>query len=155
MGCGMKYLSWMDIENDCDNLIQQLEGKDFKAVLGVARGGVVPALLITKALHIPFYDVIGVASYVGHAQSGTIQLIKNPSPELLQKCPQGEGLLIVDDLVDTGDTLRFLRVLYPRAVYAVPYSKPQGHDMADYVAKSYNQEEWLVFPWEKYENSPE
>ena len=122
----MKNITWEDIEKDCDNLVKLLEGKEFSAVLGLPGSSVVPSLLVAKALKISFYDVIGVSSYAGQEQTGTIQLVKQPSVELLQKCPQGEGLLIIDDLVDTGDTLRFLRVIYPKATYAVPYSKPKG-----------------------------
>lgn len=147
----MQYLTWDDVEKDCEALAVLVKDTSFQAILGVARGGVVPALLVAKILDIAFYDVIGLSSYEGQKQTGTINLIKNPSMDLQTKCPDGEGLLIIDDLVDTGDTLSFLRLHYPKAIYAVPYAKPKGRDCADYVVKSFAQEEWLVFPWEKHE----
>ena len=38
----------------------------------------------------------------------------------------GTGMLIIDDLVDSGKTLELVRKLYPKAHFATVYAKPEG-----------------------------
>lgn len=149
------YLSWQDIETDCRKLCAHITAHNFKAVLGIARGGVVPSLIITKMLDILIYDIIGIAAYDGCQQKDNISLLKPASDEIETHCPNGKGLLIVDDLVDTGRTIEFVKNIYPEAYIAVPYTKPLGEPYADIFIKSFQQNEWLVFPWEHYQDDPE
>jgi len=43
----------------------------------------------------------------------------------------GEGWLVIDDLVDTGRTAEILRRTYPKAHFATIYAKPQGRPQVD------------------------
>ena len=61
---------------------------------------------------------------------------------------QGEGWVIVDDLVDRGHTARFVRALLPRARFVCLYAKPEGRPFADKVIGDFEQQVWLKFPWE-------
>ena len=60
----------------------------------------------------------------------------------------GEGFLIVDDLVDRGDTARVVRGLLPRAHFACLYAKPAGRDAADTFVAEVAQDTWVLFPWD-------
>ena len=60
----------------------------------------------------------------------------------------GEGWLLVDDLVDTGTTARAVRERLPRAHFATLYAKPLGAPVVDTFVKEFKQDKWIFFPWD-------
>jgi xanthine phosphoribosyltransferase len=61
----------------------------------------------------------------------------------------GTGCLVVDDLADTGNTIRAVREMLPKAHVATVYAKPEGAPMVDTMAVAVEQSVWLVFPWDE------
>ena len=133
-------LSWTEFHRDCRALAQQLLGQPWRGVDGIARGGLNPATIIARELDIRLVDSICIASY-DHTRQGEPQLLKGVDGD-------GEGLLLIDDLVDTGVTARFARELLPRAVLATVYAKPHGRELAHYWQREFAQQTWLHFPWD-------
>lgn len=60
----------------------------------------------------------------------------------------GEGFLVIDDLVDTGNTLKFLRQRLPKAKFMTVYAKPQGMPLVDDFVVELAQQTWIHFPWD-------
>ena len=60
----------------------------------------------------------------------------------------GEGWLIVDDLVDTGETIKAIRSSLPNAHYATVYAKPSGREQVDTFITEVSQDTWIYFPWD-------
>ena len=60
----------------------------------------------------------------------------------------GEGWLIVDDLVDTGSTARVVRERLPKALFATIYAKPAGRPLVDTFITEVSQDTWILFPWD-------
>src|SRR6266436_3924459 len=60
----------------------------------------------------------------------------------------GKGLLIVDDLVDTGKTGRLVRDMIPDAHFATVYAKPMGRPLVDTFITEVSQDTWIFFPWD-------
>jgi xanthine phosphoribosyltransferase len=60
----------------------------------------------------------------------------------------GEGVLVIDDLVDTGRTLEVVRALYPKAHFATVYAKPTGRALVDTFITEVSQDTWIYFPWD-------
>ena len=60
----------------------------------------------------------------------------------------GKGVLIVDDLVDTGKTARVVRELIPQAHFATVYAKPMGRPLVDTYITEVSQDTWIFFPWD-------
>ena len=60
----------------------------------------------------------------------------------------GEGWLLLDDLVDTGTTARVVRSLLPKAHFATVYAKPAGKPMVDTYVTEVSQDTWIMFPWD-------
>jgi xanthine phosphoribosyltransferase len=89
-------------------------------------------------------DTISVKSYNNQAQMEPI-VTKAPQEGLMG---DGTGILVVDDLVDTGKTLDLVRRLYPRAHFATVYAKPQGRPMVDTYITEVSQDTWIFFPWD-------
>jgi xanthine phosphoribosyltransferase len=136
-------LSWDAIQQDCARLAALLTAKGrWRGIVAVARGGLAPASLLSRALDTRLVETVSITSYDGEVL-GTPVLLKGPGA-----AGDGEGWLVVDDLVDTGTTMRIVRGILPRAHVAVLYAKPQGEALADTIVRSYPQECWIDFPWE-------
>ena len=148
------HVSWDQIHRDARALAWRLDGKGpeggaWKAVVGITRGGLVPAMIVARELDIRVVDTISVKSY--HSGGGQADLradaivTKSPQSDLMG---DGTGILIVDDLVDSGKTLELVRRLYPRAHFATVYAKPSGKPMVDSYITEVSQDTWIFFPWD-------
>ena len=143
------HVSWDQIHRDARALAWRLDGKGpdngaWRAVVGITRGGLVPAMIVSRELDIRVVDTISVKSY-SHQQQSDVRVIKSPQAELMG---DGTGILIVDDLVDTGKTLELVRKLYPHAHFATVYAKPSGKPMVDSYITEVSQDTWIFFPWD-------
>jgi xanthine phosphoribosyltransferase len=61
---------------------------------------------------------------------------------------EGDRVLIVDDLVDTGKTAQIVRALLPKAHFASVYAKPMGRPLVDTFITEVSQDTWIYFPWD-------
>ena len=59
-----------------------------------------------------------------------------------------DGVLVIDDLVDTGKTLEVVRQLYPKAHFATVYAKPKGKPLVQTYITEVSQDTWIFFPWD-------
>src|SRR5690606_28139729 len=94
-----------------------------------------------RELNIRLVDSICVASYE-YNQQGSLQVLKQASIE------DSEKLLVVDDLVDTGETAKVLRRLFPKAYFVTIYAKPQGKPLVDKYITDIEQDTWIQLPWD-------
>jgi xanthine phosphoribosyltransferase len=60
----------------------------------------------------------------------------------------GEGWLLIDDLVDTGTTAKVVRALLPKAHFATVYAKAAGKPLVDDFVTEVSQDTWILFPWD-------
>jgi xanthine phosphoribosyltransferase len=144
------HVSWDQLHRDARALAWRLQGQgpdqgQWRAVVAITRGGMAPAMIVSRELDIRVVDTISVKSYDRMTQAEAI-VIKAPNPEIMGEA--GEGVLIVDDLVDTGRTLEVVRALYPRAHYATVYAKPKGRPMVETFITEVSQDTWIFFPWD-------
>ena len=144
------HVSWDQIHRDSRALAWRLDkqgpGEDgaWKAVVAITRGGMAPAMIVARELDIRTIDTISVKSYDWQKQAEPT-VLKAPDAELMG---DGTGILVVDDLVDTGKTLELVRRLYPEAHFATVYAKPQGRPMVDTFITEVSQDTWIFFPWD-------
>ena len=102
-------------------------------------------MIVARELDIRTVDTISIKSYDWQKQADA-ELLKAPAAEVMGA--DGTGVLIVDDLVDTGKTLELVRRLYPKAHCATVYAKPQGRPMVDTFITEVSQDTWIFFPWD-------
>ncbi len=143
------HISWDQIHRDSRALAWRLEkmapnGGDWKAIVAITRGGMAPAMIIARELDIRTVDTISIKSY-DHQQQSEAKVLKAPDPEIIG---DGEGILIIDDLVDTGKTLEVVKARYPKAHIATVYAKPKGRPMVDTFITEVSQDTWIFFPWD-------
>ncbi|MDB6181420.1 xanthine phosphoribosyltransferase [Paracoccus fistulariae] len=142
------HVSWDQLHRDARALSWRLDGKDWRAVVAVTRGGLVPAMIVARELDIRTIDTISIRSYKGvgsEAGQGALEVLKKPDEALMG---DGEGILVVDDLVDSGRTLELIREMYPKAHFATVYAKPKGKPMVQTYVTEVSQDTWIFFPWD-------
>lgn len=141
-------VSWDQFHRDARALAWRLAGHDqeFRAIVCITRGGLVPAAIISRELNIRLIETVCIASYHDYSTQGEVNLLKGISAELLTD--GGHGVLVVDDLTDTGKTAREVREMMPRAHFACVYAKPQGVPTVDTFITEVSQDTWIYFPWD-------
>jgi xanthine phosphoribosyltransferase len=142
-------VSWDQFHRDSRALAWRLSSAGpFEAVVCVTRGGLVPAGIVARELGIRLIETVCIASY-SHTTQGDLTVLKGVAPAIVS-CGGGEGkgVLIVDDLVDTGKTAKIVRGLLPRAHFATVYAKPMGRPMVDTFITEVSQDTWIYFPWD-------
>ena len=143
------HVSWDQLHRDARALAWRLDGKgpingNWHAVVAITRGGMAPAMIIARELDIRIVDTISVKSYNYQSQTEP-KIIKTPDDLVVQ---DGTGILIIDDLVDTGKTLEVVRGLMPKAHVATVYAKPMGRTQVDTFITEVSQDTWIFFPWD-------
>ncbi len=143
------HVSWDQLHRDARALAWRLDGQGpdagaWKAVVAITRGGMAPAMIVARELDIRMVDTISVKSYNHQTQSDPV-VMKSPDMNVVG---DGEGVLVIDDLVDTGRTLEAVRAVMPRAHIATVYAKPMGRPMVQTYITEVSQDTWIFFPWD-------
>ncbi|HVV39749.1 MAG TPA: xanthine phosphoribosyltransferase [Nitrobacter sp.] len=142
-------VSWDQFHRDCRALTWRLnDAGPFHGVVAITRGGLVPAAIVARELGIRVIDTVCIASY-DHTRQSELKLLKGISDDTAKLGGgTGKGLLIVDDLVDTGATARVVRAMIPEAHFATVYAKPLGKPLVDTFITEVSQDTWIYFPWD-------
>ena len=144
------HVSWEQMHRDSRALAWRLDHQgpgpegSWRAVIAITRGGMVPACILARELNIRVVDTISVRSY-DHQNQAKAEVLKAPDAELMG---DGEGILVIDDLVDSGRTLELVRQLYPKAHFATVYAKPKGKPQVQTYITEVSQDTWIFFPWD-------
>ncbi|MGD9237179.1 MAG: xanthine phosphoribosyltransferase [Desulfobacterales bacterium] len=134
-------ISWEQLHRDSKALAWRLvDMQDWKGIVTITRGGLVPASIIARELEIRLVDTVCISSYEGR-DKGTSTILKPVTID-------SEGWLLVDDLVDTGQTARIVREMLPKAHFATVYAKPEGRPLVDTFITEVSQDTWILFPWD-------
>jgi xanthine phosphoribosyltransferase len=140
-------VSWDQFHRDARALTGRLaDAGPFDAIVCVTRGGLVPAAIVARELGIRLIETVCITSYQGDRQ-GSLSVLKTIASDIRAR-PNGKGILIVDDLVDTGQTARVVRELIPGAHFATVYAKPMGRPLVDTFITEVSQDTWIYFPWD-------
>lgn len=117
-------------------------------VVAISRGGYVPARLLCDFLDLSELTSIRIQHYVRAATREAAACVKMP----LCVDARGRRLLVVDDVNDSGETLRVARAhlagYAPAEVRtAVLHEKTASPQRADYAAQTLAQWRWIIYPW--------
>ena len=141
-------VSWDQFHRDARALAWRLAGQgSWEAIVCVTRGGLVPAAIVSRELGIRLIETVCVASYHAYKEQGDLTVLKEVSPKVAE-LRGGAGVLIVDDLVDTGRTAKVVREMLPNAHFATVYAKPLGRALVDTFITEVSQDTWIYFPWD-------
>lgn len=150
----MKYLrlTWDDIEEQCKRLGEKIRGKkiDSDIIVGIARGGWIPARLLSDMLDNDEVYTVRVKFYKSVGETREKPLILHPT----QFDITGKKVLLVDDIADTGEsllaTIEHLKERNAKEIFvATLIKKPTAKIIPDLFIKE--TDAWVIFPWEVYE----
>ncbi|THB73164.1 MAG: xanthine phosphoribosyltransferase [Desulfobulbaceae bacterium] len=147
MGTSKQYkktypISWDQLHRDSKALAWRLvELKNIRGLIAITRGGLVPAAVIARELEIHRIETICISSYAWKDRKGEAQILKGFDGD-------GDGWLLIDDLVDTGRTAQIAKEMVPKAHFATIYAKPAGRPLVDTFITEVSQDTWILFPWD-------
>ena len=158
------YVSWNDVQRQVQELIRQMWKDRWTPdyVVGITRGGLTPANLISQYLGCPM-ETLKVSLRDGSEQESNLWMAEDAF--------KGKKILIVDDINDSGATLSWIHKDWPSGCFpndpkwqalwgdsvrvAALYDNEASDSTLDvnYAAESINKMEdpcWIVFPWEEW-----
>lgn len=141
-------VSWDQFHRDARALAWRLAATElkFESMVVITRGGLVPAAIVCRELGIRMIETVCIASYHEYSEQGELRVLKDITPALLEN--DGDGVLIIDDLTDTGKTAAIVRAMMPKAHFATVYAKPKGRPLVDTFVTEVSQDTWIYFPWD-------
>ena len=146
-------LSWQQVYNLTLQLSERIVSSGFKPniIVGIARGGWIPARILSDVLYMESLHNIRIEYYTDVGVKGKEPKITQP----LSGSLEGKKVLIVDEVADTGDSLfhainhvNKLGVKEQRT--AVLHLKPTSRVIPDYYMIETTS--WTVYPWENRES---
>ncbi|MBR0671118.1 xanthine phosphoribosyltransferase [Neoroseomonas soli] len=136
-------VTWDQLHRDSKALAWRLLDRGpYRGIVAITRGGLIPAAIIARELDCRLIESVSIVTY-DEEKRGQPRVAKPPVA-----AGDGEGWLIVDDLVDTGTTARVVRALLPKAHFATVYAKPAGKPTVDTFITEVSQDTWILFPWD-------
>ena len=138
-----KYLkiTWNAFHQDVKILAQKINVAKYQKIYAISRGGLAPACVLAHQLNIRKIETIDVVGYQAESQLKEIQLLSEIHSD-------GENCIVIDDLIDSGRTINFLRPKLPKALFVTVYAKPLRKELVDFYAVEIPADEWILFPWE-------
>jgi uncharacterized protein len=146
------YIPYERFLADVEALALKMERDTWRPdfLVGVGRGGLVPAAYLSHRLDVPLLSV-------DHS-SGDAAFADELLAKLAAKSRAGSHILIIDDINDTGSTIAYLRHVIEseggvddRVRVGVLIDNVRSKAKADYSATKIDREtdkRWFVFPWE-------
>ena len=112
------YLSWDDTIDLVDKLCEKIitEQPNIDSVFGLKRGGLIPAVMVSHKLGLPWSDV----------------MLPNT--------------LVIDDICDTGETLKNCIGGYTAVLHYKPHTSCYQPNI---YATIHEGDEWIIYPWER------
>lgn len=118
-----------------------LKIKSYNGIIAVSRGGLVPSALLARELGIRCVDTVCISSYNYNYLKKNRKIIKKAEGN-------GDKIIVIDDLVDTGGTAKIIRKLYPKAYFVTIFAKPMGRLLVDDYVIDIPQNVWIEQPWD-------
>ena len=141
-------VTWDQLHRDARALAWRLIGLGpIRGIVAITRGGLIPAAIVAREMEARVIETVSIVAY-GRGEAEWTEL---GAPEVVKPpvaAGDGEGWLLIDDLVDTGATAKLVRTLLPRAHFATVYAKPAGKVMVDTFITEVSQDTWILFPWD-------
>lgn len=130
-------LTYDDVDNAVDFLVDKLKRLKCTHILGVPYGGIIPAAMIAYRLKLQNIKFMDERMFLDEFRNDRIEFFHLKS-----------SLIIVDDICDTGETFKRYRAYCPQAIYVAPYYKVKGSGDVDIATICYPNDYWVTFPWE-------
>jgi hypothetical protein len=142
-------MTWADLGSGTRELAEQVVADGFQPelILGIARGGLLPAGALSYVLGVKNVFTMNVEFYTGIDERLPVPMLLPPVPDLVDL--HDARVLVADDVADTGQTLALIKEFLADKVgevrIAVLYEKPRSLVSCEYVWRRTSR--WIDFPW--------
>ena len=148
----LAYIAYEDFLADLDAVAAKIGADPWQAdfLVGIGRGGLVPTAYLSHRLDVPMLSVDVSSGEPGFAGELLVKLA--------EKMNEGQRILIVDDINDSGGTIASLRSALAqqggggeRVRVAVLLNNIRSRAEVDYWSRTIDRADdkrWFVFPWE-------
>ena len=140
-------VSWQTYHSFAQKLAATIldNGTHADEIIAISRGGLTLGHLLSDFLRIPICSIT-IQSYVDIQRQGEVQITAG-----LKKQIRNKKILLVDDIADTGKTLKramsYLKRFHPASITTVTmFYKPHSHVRPDYFASITTK--WILQPFE-------
>ena len=172
------YVSWQDVQRQVQEIVRQmhLDGWMPEYIVGITRGGLTPANLLSQYLDIPMHtlhvrlrdgDDSGCESNLWMSEDAFGHEVYDP----MCSSDGRKNILIVDDINDSGATINWIRQDWQQSCFPnnERWAEIWGHNVriatlydnetssaeiyVNYTAETinkHNDPQWIVFPWEEW-----
>jgi len=135
----MEYIqiTWPIFDNIMQRIAENYSDKNIKKIIGISRGGLIPGVTLSHLLNIPF------TSIKWQTRDGEIRDTK----KLLSLINlDSSSTLFIDDICDSGRTIREISQLTPDSIWTTMITK--NKDLVDFSPLVLETDKWVIFPWE-------
>ena len=146
------FISWAEVDRLCGLVCAKIAKSGYKPdiIIAVARGGWVPARIISDRLGVRAAASMGITFYDHDKKIANGPTITQFTPEL----SKGKKVLLVDDVSDSGKSLwlakeKLLEAGASKVIVATIHIKAKTSFVPDFWAKEENR--WIEYPWEPIE----
>ncbi len=151
-----KPITWREVETACAKIAESIlaAGVKVDVIVGILRGGWIPARLLSDYLGVPAMGALEIKFYKGIGETAEHPVVTQP----LIIDVRDKNILVVDDVADTGKTfnvaVNFLSHYGPKKILTASlYLKPWSMHRPDFYAEE--TDAWIIFPWDKAETIEE
>lgn len=175
------YYNWQDVQGACLDIARQINNENFKPdyIVGITRGGLVPALLLSQYLNVKMHTLnVSLRDNIDNCESNTwmaedaygyVSKESRAYEHLTYDTKIAKNILIVDDINDQGSTINWIKndwqnsclphedrwdyVWNNNVKFATLTNNLSSKEFVDYSAWEVNKAEencWLVYPWEDF-----
>jgi len=124
------FISPQKFHDDILKLAQSIPKNKYAIMIGIPRGGYIIAIYLSHYFNLSWIDFDTFKQFQG--------------------CYNKETILIVDDIADTGNTLKDLKDFD----CATLYYKPRSIVKPTYYVEEFKNSDWVVYPFEQAEEVP-
>ena len=135
-------MTYDEVADYCNDLSDKLVVYNPTLIVGIARGGLIPAVHLSHALNLPMETLLW------QTRDGSNQ---EHNPAVAKAIADGEVVVFVDDINDSGKTFTDIKEHYNAGITACILEKMQSKFVCDVVGGRTDSERWIEFPWEPKE----
>lgn len=164
------YYNWSQIEGAVLDIARQMQKDHWRPdyIVGITRGGAIPAVLLSQYLNIPMHP-LEVSLRDGGQCVSDCGMAEDAASSLLEEGSNFKNILVVDDINDSGSTIEWIKkdwqssclpydtdwphVWNNNVRFAVLTNNMASKETVNYYCWEVNKAEedcWLVYPWEEF-----